>query len=1530
MANCTYTIKGRKFASYTELLGYIDELAQTGALELNGVDDIVYSKASKQSVQVQKLKALKANYTPRLNVEVTTSSLTDGEPGLKGATSIIDFLDSPACSLGERPLLTPLSREDYVKSQVEKLVKEEGMKEEDALKVVEDTISHWDKVQEDSFALHKLFTNNHIQNPDSTDIDFMTEVQDSLPDSLKGARLTTELFNQLKRFYISEKGKYSGSQAIKNVNLVSKIKGLDQEIVGHIDYLFVGEDGTLHLYLFKTTSTDPKSWPNIKEEKYKYQLAFLKQMLANNGVNVKNIDLNIVPVQLTYNDDFTKVQSINIHYPKPYSTRRSGSEYAMAKYDRQVKAFIEDNSIPFHISDKPIERADEVNKAIFPEINIRTEGIAQSARVWIRQAPNTDPTGTEQLVIKEVGEPDHAYDVIINGVTHPVKSAKSRNNNPEILELVTKYLNDLEDNKGYSTQRLKDAIENSYVKGFPTFETVPGLMSSATTLNAVLTKYFEYTEDEITKRKEYKWELMKDLIDSNVLIFRNKDDNTIDIITLTSFDLNTQAGFAKGTNILGHYRFDGQYVDLQGNYGNIEAVRTMELLNEILPQLGEVRLGTLGVLSSINGSSFRKFDIGQFNKNYFQEIIKVVNKENSGLNIENNFKAAKFVDPVESILNEYLRVVDSKDSSERARYDEYGFGQLSVQSSRDQQLKALQYIMTQILDTHKRFADPEYFEKTLATPGTSATKNMAILYDLVTKAYLNLSGEAPSYQTEWNPINMQMFTAATVPDPNVRIVVNNLQITHDTIASEFLGKFDKDIKKHFDKFYEAAGYSAAQNMVIGNQAQQYSNFFERDVMTGKNLMIFKNPYDNSNDLKPHERELLKQVLYQIAQINHNGNFSYSSPSDPKLPQYIKEHQEYLWVPLERASKATSRQSATAITTRMKNQWKRMLKAGETFDEFVNNLTQEERDLLGNDNDDFYKMTLRNPFELSIPSSNSGFAETYKSRQRLLEKYGPEYFETNVENILIDFLAKHISTTQLNKLLVGSKALLLQLHLTGNFAGNEAIVKKEIKYIQDYLKVNVFNTSIMSSAEKAIIGNIAPVKSLVTNMLLGGNVVSMFRDSIEGVQQNFMRSLIKLNTDIDPNSVRKAYQYVTTHATSNAMAVNLLSKLCLKYRLSNTDVGRIAERAKSSRNGIFNFDNWMYGTLRSPDFLNRMTLFVAKCMHDGVWDAYSIDKDNNLVYDWKKDKRFDVLATKQVNHPEYKKQKALYLSKIREYNIEHPESPIEPDGDLPTPYIDREIMSIRAVGDNIYGSYDRGKKAMAENTSLGIMFGMFTTWMNGIVNNYFMSPQKNNVSKLVQEQEINDQGEKLYFNEQGEVLTLEEGGDENLPVYKNVPMITQGIMYTVLDMARLCKSGGVRAALDYMQGNEVAKANMRKLISDLLMWALFAMLFKLALDPAYKEHKKTAADNPVVVNLVTEILYKSSSRAYDQYKGPMNVIQFFGENMNPPFYSTPVQVLSEAGQALVGQKSWKYLLFDNTGLTRSFKDTGFAYIKSQQE
>ena len=247
------------------------------------------------------------------------------------------------------------------------------------------------------------------------------------------------------------------------------------------------------------------------------------------------------------------------------------------------------------------------------------------------------------------------------------------------------------------------------------------------------------------------------------------------------------------------------------------------------------------------------------------------------------------------------------------------------------------------------------------------------------------------------------------------------------------------------------------------------------------------------------------------------------------------------------------------------------------------------------------------------------------------------------------------------------------------AGNDHVVKDEIKYIEDYIKLNVFNTSIMGNTEKAIIAVVKPIKSFVTDMLLGGNVIGAFRDITQGVLENFNRSLIGFNTNISSKSLTKAYAYVTTHSTSNAMAVNLLSRLCLKYRLSNTDISRVGERAKSDRNGIYNYDNLLYSTMRGPDFLNRMTLFVARCMEDGVWDAISIDENNNLHYDWKQDKRFSIYAqgSSMKGHPEYESQKAAYLSRVRQYNLDNPDKAIEYTDDLPEPYSNLEIILVVA-------------------------------------------------------------------------------------------------------------------------------------------------------------------------------------------------------------------------------------------------------------
>lgn len=1532
MDNCTYTLKGNKFNSYSELL----EFLEGKNINLEDISDVVYSKVPKQEEQVNKIKQLwqKQEYKPKKTVNDSVSDNINGEPSVEGKMGILDYIDSPSFSINGRRLITPLTKEEYINAQAAKLMKDTSLKytEEQCRAIAEDTVNHWKIIQEDSLLLHPMFTDRTISDKNAQDIDFIGNYKDVIKNTRANDLLLRQLFNGLKKtFYIKEKGKYPNSWGFNNVNLTSSIKDTSQEIFGHIDYLFVGEDGTLHLYLFKTTSEHPSNWANVKEEKYKYQLAFLKHMLSNNKINVKNIDLNIVPVQVAYNKDYTKINSIQVLNAISYSTRHSGTEYAMAKYDRQIQTFIQDSQEADYVPEKVVQRADTVNKAIFPELNIKKEGyIGQSARMWVAQAPNVDPTGTEPLVIREI---DDGYEVVIKGTPHKIKSKRSKNKNQEIIDLVSKHIEELEDYKGYSTQRLKEALSSSYQKGFLAFGDVRGFEGSTRKLNAILGKYFSDYE-EIDGKKRYKWKLLDDLIDANVLVFENKDTGVIDVISISAFDLNSQVTLNKGKNLLGSYLYDtnSSRSELTADWGNIEAVRAMELVNEILPGLlktkEKVRLGTISVLSAIGDSSFRQWDFGQFNRDYFQNIIQVVNKENPKLNIENNFKNAEFVDPIDAILQEYQRAMEGRSEFDQNRLSYYGFDQLTEAETTDQKIKILQHILSQIYSRYRTFSDPKEVQDALRGSG-GIDKDMASLLLLTTRAYLNITGETPISKNNLQPLDMYAFTATTVPDPNIQIVVNNLQITHDAIASEFLQRFDRSM---FDDFYNKKGYTGVQNVTIGNQAQQFSNLYEIDMHTGKKTMNFKNPYDYSNDLKPEERELLKKVLYQITWINTNGNFKFQNWSDPKIAEYVKQHPEYLWVPLIRASKATSRQSLDSIQAKLKNSFKRLKNATERFDEFVNGITPEERELLGADDADFYKLRLRNPFELSMLSSNSGISETIKSRQRLLDNYGPEFFETNVENILIEFLVKHISTTQFNKLLVGSKALLLQLHLTGDYGGNSTTVNKEMEWLQKYLKVNVFNTSIMSPQEKKIVGCISPVRSVVSHMLLGGNIVGAFRDIIEGAQQNFLRAVIKYNTDLKPSNITKAYEYVTTHATSNAMAVNLLSKLCLKYRLSNTDVGRIAERAKSGRNGIFNYDTWLYGTLRSPDFINRMTLFVARCMQDGVWDAFSIDSNNDLSYDWKKDSRFSIYAQGLTTHPEYNKQKSAYFSAIRQYNSEHPNNPVEPEDGLPSPYSNQQIMYIRNLGDNIYGSYDKGKRNMAENTSLGVVFGMFSTWFNGIVNNYFMKPQKNGAFGLRSVQEVDDQGRLLYFDEHGGITTENTG----VPVTKDIPIIVQGIFPTLGVLVDIFRKtdGGISTKIEqmkaYLNADPHEKANMRKLLSDLLMWLFFSLLFKLAISPAYKEYKKNMDKNPVVVNMATELVYKSTSRSYDQYKGPVNIIQFFGENMNPPTYSQPTQLISDAVQTLIGDKSFKYLLFDSSGLTRSFKDSGFAFIKAQQQ
>lgn len=393
---------------------------------------------------------------------------------------------------------------------------------------------------------------------------------------------------------------------------------------------------------------------------------------------------------------------------------------------------------------------------------------------------------------------------------------------------------------------------------------------------------------------------------------------------------------------------------------------------------------------------------------------------------------------------------------------------------------------------------------------------------------------------------------------------------------------------------------------------------------------------------------------------HGVKFEFTDINSEALKIYIDSHSDYFDIPLERAGKATRRQKVS-IKERLDKGWqviKGVYQDGgkDAFERLVMNLTEEEKeDMFAG----IEAWQLRNPFDNGEGERRIGFIGNHELN----------FFETNLENLLVDFHERYYQHEELNKALVITKAVQFQLAVLKDLTNDKETIEQTQKLINDFAKVNIFGASLMEENSKKIMTFISPLKNIVSKTLIAGNIVSAFRDTFEGVWQNSMRTINHFQTDISMKDLMAGYKHVVENSFTDKRSINIVNQLCLKYRLSNIDIARISEGMKTE-GGIVNYDDWLYATIKKPDFLNRMVLFVAQCHKDGIWNAFSINEQGELVYDWKKDQRFMVYASGDKNNSEYAKQMGAYYNAVRAYNQDHPDSPISFDGNetpLPEPY-----------------------------------------------------------------------------------------------------------------------------------------------------------------------------------------------------------------------------------------------------------------------
>jgi hypothetical protein len=160
--------------------------------------------------------------------------------------------------------------------------------------------------------------------------------------------------------------------------------------------------------------------------------------------------------------------------------------------------------------------------------------------------------------------------------------------------------------------------------------------------------------------------------------------------------------------------------------------------------------------------------------------------------------------------------------------------------------------------------------------------------------------------------------------------------------------------------------------------------------------------------------------------------------------------------------------------------------------------------------------------------------------------------------------------------------------------------------------------------------------------------------------------------------------------------------------------------------------------------------------------------------------------------------------------------------------------------------------------------------------------------------------------------------------KDIPLMVQGVMKTVFEdvLGDIILNQG--KGLKDIWHDPMQRMNLRRAITDLLVYLLLGLLFKQVFDPVYKEHKKNDNGNNIAGNAILEILYKGSSSCFDEFKGPLPILDYVTNDTNPATFQWVSQSASGMYKLITGSKSLSDTILKSQALPKAFQDTYKMY------
>lgn len=1516
MANCKYIIGGKIFNSEIELDDYLSEVKDL----YKKYGDEVFSKEPqftekqkkyREKIYSQKEQLEKAIKSGRIKIEFSDMDNIDldgivGTLDSKGVTDLIKELKS----LDDRNVFPIFNKQNYwdhvkkdlkegnfgpdshlrdyvsyifeekdsegnyithpidteeefnlVKNRIEKMWRQQGLI---------GTITHdiFDAYYKDS-SLRKLTKEQQIakiknilkkdsQAYNKLIDDFTTDINDNeefLNSVIENARKFDE---ELRKKFDPEN---KGLMILPEITIqgVANLNNKNFKIVGRIDMLLITPDGEINIIDYKCS---PKQYDNYNEAKkltFDYQLAVYRRILQQLGINNDKIRLWVVPMQFTNFDidksnnkvllngiklrDGAVFEELQVSSPTINSTRYETVENNLN--NTFISEYVEDTS-----DDKILSKVSNWIKKVFPEYatlrEVTDENIRKHCETRVSRDEKTGKWGYRRTPKSQLQYVHDSEQAVINDVKQ---------------EWINNRKNNLEKCKDIKLQLKKAQKENSGKT--TTFNIINEKRKNEQKKSS--SRVPNWAQSILQKYANKQWEVIKDVpevLDSlGIILVRNTLTGKTDVIKLSyTFDLDAKIEFGNNRNTLfGNYVTDHvaksqpNSLVMENTRGNMELMETMYALN-CIPSTFNNDNGFIGEIQIINPYNEGG---GANNKSLMYNFQKLMNyskdKENPEVNYFNgkNIKMASFTQLAYDTLH---RIITGNPDSNWSKFKESSNRLFEALGNKEKTLTELYKLKEEIekqysylksdgitIDIYDDYNSPEkrlYAELMLAIGEIGG-----LTYQQQVRDHANFfEGKSLFKALLWDGFNGNLTdNPGTLRSETLNQASHLVDVAYQNIRDQ-LFKYKNDLEKTLDEYKQYKGkFSSEQDL--------YKRFYDENI---KEDLVFKNPFDSNADLDDMERKVLKKILFDIISKKDS-----SVTTMDELEAKILNDSDYLLVPLISKKNKTPKKSFGELIGKVRDFL-------TTFNpkNALNNLRQKVQEYVKNDtktegSEEIWELSN----ELDV-SNDPGLRKTF-----ITNKGGIENFETNLEMLALKHEYAYVQKQEVNKIMPFMKALSIHLANQGIILNDN--FENDLAYIKNFIKAKIQNKNLQNIE--------ALDNSFVTDVMRGTSIMALafnpkqLYQGIDGIWKDirlvFQNSHSAGDTNLTQKNFKDSFFWIIQDIADFGGNLSLGEALNQQYGINDMDINQLPSRYAKDTYGTDRLQKAMFRFASRPDYYNRMTIFGAQMRGDGCFEAHSI-VDGKLVYDWTKDKRFDIFAKYKGDfskvptneQSKFNEQKALYYTMASEMVKD---GTLNPDGSkfvldinhpkpLPKAYTVRQSESMKALGDKTYGYYASEKKSLIQSFTLGALVFQMNTFWSSKKNQYFSGRGYTQEGEWVdyEEENLDDPEHPIkyyqkYNEETGEMdITTEDTGIP-FKVWKGRPQ--EGIIMTLSHMLYDAFTGrrdydgqklwDLYINNDDMYLRKMYRNNLRQLLADLIGMIIIGMLVAPALTNAAKDYSK---------------------------------------------------------------------------------------------